>query len=187
MRKLMIAAAAVALMAAACGEAAEDAVESGEAGASVSSVTLPDDVASTPAPSAASPTTVADEPIVDADDLTSPKTTNPGNETPPAEEDVSQPVSHPDANVAIAMTDLVARFGVDAGSINVKSVEEVTWSDGSLGCPLPGMRYTQALVNGTRIVLEVAGSAYEYHSGAGREPFYCADPADPVSGGNGDQ
>jgi hypothetical protein len=40
------------------------------------------------------------------------------------------------------------------------------------------MRYTQALVNGSRIVLETDGRQYFYHQGAGRAPFWCENPAE---------
>ena len=36
-------------------------------------------------------------------------------------------------------------------------MEEVTWSDGSRGCAEPGMMYTQALIDGSRITLRVDG------------------------------
>lgn len=98
--------------------------------------------------------------------------------------DIAPPtVTHANPQVAAAMTDLVDRVGVAADAIAVVSVEEVTWPDGSIGCPEPGMRYTQALVNGTRIILQANGADYEYHSGGGRDVFYCQNPTDPVTGG----
>jgi hypothetical protein len=75
-----------------------------------------------------------------------------------------------------ATADLVTKLGVPAAGVKVVSAEEVTWSDGSLGCPEQGMRYTQALVNGMRIVLEADGKRYEYHSGGSRAPFLCENP-----------
>ncbi|MFF1823629.1 hypothetical protein ACFVWG_40375 [Kribbella sp. NPDC058245] len=75
-----------------------------------------------------------------------------------------------------ATADLVTKLGVQAAGVKVVSAEEVTWSDGSLGCPEQGMRYTQALVNGMRIVLEADGKRYEYHSGGSRAPFLCENP-----------
>lgn len=81
-----------------------------------------------------------------------------------------EPASDP---VSTAIADLAGRLGVDAGTIEVTAADEVTWSDGSLGCPAPGRSYTQALVNGTRIVLTAGGTQYEYHAGRSREPFYC--------------
>ncbi len=86
----------------------------------------------------------------------------------------SPPVEDPLAQAAV--TDLAARLGIDESAVTVVSVEEVTWSDGSLGCPEPGMMYTQALENGSLIVLEVAG----------RDPFYCATPIAPVGVGSAD-
>ncbi|MFI7062453.1 hypothetical protein ACIBL3_15825 [Kribbella sp. NPDC050124] len=79
--------------------------------------------------------------------------------------------------VELAKADLVKRLGVDAGQVTVVSSSEVTWPDGSLGCPEPGMRYTQALVNGSRVVLEAGGKQYHYHSGGTRPPFLCENPS----------
>ena len=62
------------------------------------------------------------------------------------------------------------------------SVEEVTWRDGSIGCPEPGMNYTQALVPGIRVVLELDGRRYEYHAGGGRSIFLCENPEPPLDG-----
>ncbi len=85
------------------------------------------------------------------------------------------------ADVAIA--DLAERIGgssTDAATIAVVSVDEVTWRNGSLGCPAKGMQYTQVLTPGTRIVLVHEGVEYEYHAGSGRDPFYCAMPEAPL-------
>ena len=46
------------------------------------------------------------------------------------------------------------------------TLEPVTWADGSLGCPEPGMMYTQALVRGYRIRVDAAGTPMTYHTGA---------------------
>lgn len=105
---------------------------------------------------------------------------SPGTSTTPPQ------VDHPNALVATALSDLVSRVSVDPDAITVVSIEEVTWPDGSYGCPQPDMSYTQALVNGTRIVLRVDGVDYEYHSGGRREPFYCQNPAKPAADGFGD-
>jgi hypothetical protein len=77
------------------------------------------------------------------------------------------------------VADLAGRLGVDPGEVRVVSVEEVTWPDGSLGCPQPGMMYPQVLTDGTRIALEAGGKRYEYHAGGPRGPFLCEDPQHP--------
>lgn len=59
-----------------------------------------------------------------------------------------------------------------AESVQVKSVEQVEWSDASLGCPQGGMMYAQVITPGYKIVLESGGRTYEFHSGM--------DPAGPL-------
>ncbi len=88
-----------------------------------------------------------------------------------------------DDRVAAAVADLATRLGVPAAEVVVQVLEEVTWSDGSLGCPVPGLVYPQMLVPGARLVLEAAGSRYEYHATADGPFGYCADPRPPVRGG----
>ena len=75
-----------------------------------------------------------------------------------------------------AVADLAERLGVSAEDITVASTDAVTWRDGSLGCAAPDMMYTQALVEGTRIVLEADGQRYEYHAGGNRPAFLCEKP-----------
>lgn len=85
--------------------------------------------------------------------------------------------------VGPAVADLASRLGVEPSAVLVRSHEDVTWRDGSLGCPVPGMMVTQALVPGSRLVLEAAGRTYEYHAAAGGPFRYCPDPAPPFEGG----
>ena len=79
-----------------------------------------------------------------------------------------------------AKADLSKRLQVPAAEVTLVSSEAVTWSDGSLGCPEPGMFYTQALVDGHRTVLEAGGQRYVYHSAAHRAPFLCEHPQPPT-------
>jgi hypothetical protein len=59
----------------------------------------------------------------------------------------------------------LARVGPD--QVAIVRAESVVWSDGSLGCPEPGMMYTQMLVNGYWVVIEAAGKTYDYRVGSG--------------------
>ena len=106
------------------------------------------------------------------------------NREDPAVDLKSQPRA--DSLSALAVTDLASRLGIPETDIVVLSEENVTWRDGSLGCPRPGMMYTQALVEGSRIVLRAGGRDYSYHSGAGKPPFYCEDPVSPAPGSSAD-
>ncbi|MBP1464319.1 hypothetical protein EYB53_001230 [Candidatus Chloroploca sp. M-50] len=60
------------------------------------------------------------------------------------------------------LADVIARTGAEREAIVVVRDEAVVWSDGSLGCPEPGMMYTQALVEGYHVVFDVAGVFYDY-------------------------
>lgn len=79
-----------------------------------------------------------------------------------------------------AVSDLARRLGIEASSIEVVTAEEVTWRDGSMGCPRPGMMYTQSLTDGSRVVLAAQGKRYEYHAGGRRSAFLCENPQPPA-------
>ena len=66
--------------------------------------------------------------------------------------------------VSAARADAARRTGVAAESLALISAEVVTWSDGSLGCPQPGMMYTQALVPGSRVRLRGPHGEMAYHT-----------------------
>jgi hypothetical protein len=72
-----------------------------------------------------------------------------------------------------SIQDLAGRLQVAPAEIEYLDFEAVVWPDGSLGCPQPGMEYTQVLVEGFRIRLQHAGQIYEYHGGGRRAPFLC--------------
>ena len=105
----------------------------------------------------------------------------PTTDPPVAEETTVDPTTSPSGtpaprDVVRAVDDLAAGLGVDAGEVEVVSVEEVTWRDGSRGCAEPGMAYTQALIDGSRITLRAGGRTYEYHSGGSQPPARCDKP-----------
>jgi len=69
--------------------------------------------------------------------------------------------------------DAAQRAGVALDQVKVLTVESVTWSDGSLGCPEPGMMYTQALVPGFRLVAKTTGGELLYHADAAGHTRNC--------------
>lgn len=82
----------------------------------------------------------------------------------------------------LAIADLSARLAIDPATIVVGSVEEVTWRDSSIGCPEPDRAYLQVLTPGQRILLDVDGVRYEYHTDRGDRVVYCENPH-PALGG----
>ena len=83
-------------------------------------------------------------------------------------------------HVAAAIEDLSQRLGIPLEDIELVSLLEVTWRDGSLGCPEAGVAYTQALVPGQQMILQANGEEYYYHSGKGNDFTYCGDPVPPL-------
>ena len=69
--------------------------------------------------------------------------------------------------------DLADRLGIELDSITLAGARQVNWRSGALGCPKPGMSYTQALVPGVLILLNVGDEAYGYHAKSDGKPFYC--------------
>jgi hypothetical protein len=78
-----------------------------------------------------------------------------------------------DRQIKDAIEDLATRVGVAADAITVREARSVQWRSGAMGCPKPGMNYTQALVPGVRLLLEANGTVYYYHGRNGRKLFYC--------------
>jgi hypothetical protein len=81
--------------------------------------------------------------------------------------------------IEAALDDAANRSTTARADIKVISGEAVTWPDGSLGCPKPGMLYTQALVGGYRIVLQAGDLVLNYHAAARGKPVFC--PASRVT------
>ena len=63
-----------------------------------------------------------------------------------------------------ARTNLASRLEVPASSITVQQAAEHDWPDSSLGCPEPGMMYSQVITPGYLIILQANGKSYEYHA-----------------------
>jgi hypothetical protein len=88
----------------------------------------------------------------------------------------------------VTVTELASTdTGVQIEEIRVVTAEAVTWSDGSLGCPEEGQMYTQALVPGYRVVLDVAGEELAYHASETGDFRACANPIAPVEDGRVDK
>ena len=85
-----------------------------------------------------------------------------------------------DGVVERAIQDAAEATGVAPADVTVLLAEDVVWRDGALGCPEEGLGYTQALVEGYRVVLEVDGEERHYHGAAGGAPFHCEDPEEPA-------
>lgn len=86
--------------------------------------------------------------------------------------------------IEAAMQDAASRNDIDRAAIEVVHAEPVTWPDGSMGCPAPGMQYTQALVPGYRVLLRAGNQTFDYHAAANGYVAWCPPgrAVDPVAG-----
>jgi len=75
--------------------------------------------------------------------------------------------------VVRAKEDLAGRLAIGVDQIKLVEAQAVDWADTSLGCPKPGRMYAQVITPGFRIVLEVKGRRYEYHTDRGRVVVLC--------------
>jgi hypothetical protein len=80
----------------------------------------------------------------------------PGREPSPVQAKVPQGILEPILDKAAELAE-VARE-----QLVMVRAEPAVWNDGSLGCPEPGMMYTQALVNGYWVVIDAAGQTYDF-------------------------
>lgn len=77
------------------------------------------------------------------------------------------------------LKDLAERTGAAAEHIVVIQAQSTVWNDGSMGCPQPGVLYTQALVNGYWVLLEVDGKQYDYRAGKSGTFILCENGSIP--------
>ena len=98
----------------------------------------------------------------------------------PAGEPVSS-ASLPRELRQVVVADAAKHLNVPENSVVLTRAEQVTWGDGSLGCPQPGMSYTQALVPGYRLVAQSTQHQLVYHTDSGRRAVRCEEPL-PVRG-----
>jgi hypothetical protein len=106
----------------------------------------------------------------------------PGSLTPSSVQPSQEPAANPSGTIDLptsvidpVVADVARRAGVPVDQVTVVSAEEMTFPDGSLGCPVPGMVYTQALVDGYKIVAEAGGKTYDYR-GTGSTFRLCENP-----------
>jgi len=80
----------------------------------------------------------------------------PTEKKPPVKDEVPQRILDPILKEA-AMLAKVPRE-----KLVIVRAQSVVWNDGSLGCPEPGMMYTQALIKGYWVMIEGAGQTYDF-------------------------
>jgi hypothetical protein len=103
-----------------------------------------------------------------------------GGNDEPGEQDTAVVAANLLEEVNEAIASLVAA-GHSTDDLTVLRAEAVTWSDASLGCPKPGRVYTQALVEGYRIIVDTPDGEKAFHAATGEPPALCTTPKPPAS------
>ena len=92
------------------------------------------------------------------------------------------PLVVPQAVLAPIVADAAARAGVDPADLTVVHAAHVEFNDGSLGCPEPGMFYTQAIVPGWQVILEHDGTRIDYRASGAGAFRVCPEGGEPLPG-----
>ncbi len=116
------------------------------------------------------------EPPADPSDVTSetpaPVETTPATDNAPTVEETMTPVAPgagftsgevPQEMFDAVLAALLEETGGTRAGVTLVKAEQVTWNDGSLGCPEPGVMYTQALIEGYQVVFSVGDKTFDYH------------------------
>ncbi|MEM7346705.1 MAG: hypothetical protein AAF485_20875, partial [Chloroflexota bacterium] len=67
------------------------------------------------------------------------------------------------------------QVSVASDQIVLMGLDEQDWPDASLGCPKEGEMYVQMITPGYRMMLEVGGETYEFHTDLNENVVACFD------------
>jgi len=133
--------------------------------------TMLNDIQAEPSPML---TSTGDQLEVDASSsISGPSTETPKKDGSQMSQTVPSSASGLQSLIEEAKEELAKELSIVITQIKLLEAQEVVWSDSSLGCPQPGMRYKQVPEDGVLIVLEALGIVYEYHYGGSRGLFLC--------------
>ena len=71
------------------------------------------------------------------------------------------------------VADAAKRFKVAESAVVLVQAEKLVWSDSALGCPEPGVMYTQVLVDGFRVVAKTSAGSFTYNTDSGGRVVIC--------------
>lgn len=123
----------------------------------------------------------ADDGSVPSSSITNEVSTTVIPTTQPPQPITSEPMSLQSIAIESAIADLRERLQVEISEIAVLEFKTTQWSDGALGCPQDGELYTQAVVEGAQVFLDVDGRVFDYRSDADGNVKLC--PSDEKDGG----
>jgi hypothetical protein len=81
----------------------------------------------------------------------------------------------PEAILGPILKEAAKLASVPPQELVIVRAEAVVWNDGSLGCPEPGMQYTQSLINGYWVMIKAAGQTYDFRVDRGGSFRLCPE------------
>jgi hypothetical protein len=102
-------------------------------------------------------------------------TTTPTPKSTPTGETRTVPSEIPQKILDPILKEAASLAKVARDQLVIVRAESVIWNDGSLGCPEPGMGYTQALVNGYWVVIKGGGQTFDFRVGSGGSFRLCPE------------
>ena len=81
----------------------------------------------------------------------------------------------PEGILAPILKEAAKLANVPPQELVIVRAEAVVWNDGSLGCPEPGMEYTQALINGYWVVIKATAQTYDFRVDRGGSFRLCPE------------
>jgi hypothetical protein len=180
MKKLIILSITILMLTAACGQADEPTIETKSQAVNVPTAEATNTPLPTPSPTAKIIPSVEKTPVSPVAQPVSP-VEKPATEIGDAMDTSTLPDKMQEMiqKSKEMLVDLLGD-GLKAEEIAVVSAESREWRDGSLGCPKPGMMYTQAITSGYLIVLETGGHQYEFHTDEGNAGVLCKIDGKPA-------
>jgi hypothetical protein len=93
------------------------------------------------------------------------------------------PASIPQGILQPILADAATRAGVDPSELRLVYASAVDFNDSSLGCPEPGMMYTQAIVPGYQVIVEHDEAVLDYRASGPGAFRLCPSGGAPIEGG----
>jgi hypothetical protein len=84
----------------------------------------------------------------------------------PTQMETQVPINVPSDIIEPIVAQVAAEAAVAIDQVEIERAEAVTWRDGSLGCPEPGVMYIQVLIDGYWVVLRVGDQTYDFRVGS---------------------
>jgi len=94
------------------------------------------------------------------------------------QENIGSTIEKFSSEVEVAVLDAATRESVDVSEVQILYIQEVVWPDTSIGCPQEFRSYSNILVDGYFIIINVPGpggdTILQYNASLTQNPFLCA-------------